>query len=68
MGTSNVGSTTYNYAPTIYEIGFSSSYTYFLVNYTQILSNTTIPGSFSLPITIATTSNQVMIYTCIGFY
>ncbi|PVU69819.1 hypothetical protein DDW05_03275, partial [Candidatus Nanobsidianus stetteri] len=36
VGTSNVGSTTYNYAPTIYEIGFSSSYTYFLVNYTQI--------------------------------
>jgi flagellin-like protein len=53
VGTSNVGSTTYNYAPTIYEIGFSSSYTYFLVNYTQILSTTTIPGSFSLPITVA---------------
>jgi len=53
VGNSNVGSTTYNYAPTIYEIGFSSSHTYFLVNYTQILSATTIPGSFSLPITVA---------------
>ena len=50
--TSNVGSTTYNYVPTIYEIGFSSSYTYFLVNYIQILSTTILPGSFNLPITI----------------
>ena len=63
-GASNVGSTTYNYAPTIYEIGFSSSYTYFLVNYTQILSTTTIPGSFSLPITIAQqeSGNDIYLY------
>ncbi|MCC5447056.1 hypothetical protein, partial [Candidatus Nanobsidianus stetteri] len=64
VGTSNVGSTTYNYAPTIYEIGFSSSYTYFLVNYTQILSTTTIPGSFSLPITIGqqNSGNNIYLY------
>ncbi|MFP3289940.1 MAG: hypothetical protein RXN31_01865 [Candidatus Nanopusillus acidilobi] len=64
VGTSNVGSTTYNYAPTIYEIGFSSSYTYFLVNYTQILSTTKIPGSFSLPITIAQqeSGNNIYLY------
>jgi len=64
VGTSNVGSTTYNYVPTIYEIGFSSSYTYFLVNYTQILSTTTIPGSFSLPITIAQqeSGNNIYLY------
>jgi len=63
-GASNVGSTTYNYAPTIYEIGFSSSYTYFLVNYTQILSTTIIPGSFSLPITIAQqeSGNDIYLY------
>jgi len=64
VGKSNVGSTTYNYASTIYEIGFSSSYTYFLVNYTQILSTTTIPGSFSLPITIAqqNSGNNIYLY------
>jgi len=64
VGTSNVGSTTYSYTPTIYEIGFSSSYTYFLVNYTQILSTTTIPGSFSLPITIAqqNSGNNIYLY------
>jgi hypothetical protein len=62
VGTSNVGSTTYSYVPTIYEIGFSSSYTYFLVNYTQILSTTTIPGSFSLPITVAQQSSGNNIY------
>jgi len=64
VGTSNVGSTTYSYTPTIYEIGFSSSYTYFLVNYTQILSTTTIPGSFSLPITVAQqiSGNNIYLY------
>jgi len=64
VGTSNVGSTTYSYTPTIYEIGFSSSYTYFLVNYTQTLSTTTIPGSFSLPITIAqqNSGNNIYLY------
>ncbi|EOD42466.1 Uncharacterized protein Nst1_194 [Candidatus Nanobsidianus stetteri] len=64
VGNNNVGSTTYNYVPTIYEIGFSSSYTYFLVNYTQILSNTKIPGSFSLPITIAqqNSGNNIYLY------
>ena len=62
VGTSNVGSTTYNYVPTIYEIGFSSSYTYFLVNYTQILSTTIIPGSFSLPITIGQQESNNNIY------
>jgi hypothetical protein len=64
VGTSNVGSITYNYAPTIYEIGFSNSYTYFLVNYTQILSTTTIPGSFSLPITIGQqqSGNNIYLY------
>ncbi|MFP3167335.1 MAG: hypothetical protein RXQ68_02845 [Candidatus Nanopusillus sp.] len=62
VGTNGVGSTTYNYAPTIYEIGFSSSYTYFLVNYTQILSTTIIPGSFSLPITIGQQSSGNNIY------
>ncbi|MFP3166925.1 MAG: hypothetical protein RXQ68_00640 [Candidatus Nanopusillus sp.] len=64
VGTSNVGSITYNYVPTIYEIGFSSNYTYFLVNYTQILSTTTIPGTFSLPITIAQqlSGNNIYLY------
>jgi len=64
VGTSNVGSATYSYVPTIYEIGFSSSYTYFLVNYTQILSTTTIPGSFSLPITIGqqNSGNNIYLY------
>jgi len=64
VGKSNVGSTTYNYAPTIYEIGFSSSYTYFLVNYTQVLSTTKIPGSFSLPITIGQqdSGNNIYLY------
>ncbi|AMD29766.1 hypothetical protein Nps_01550 [Candidatus Nanopusillus acidilobi] len=64
VGTSNVGSTPYSYVPTIYEIGFSSSYTYFLVNYTQILSTTTIPGSFSLPITVAQqqSGNNIYLY------
>jgi len=60
----NVGSITYSYTSTIYEIGFSSSYTYFLVNYTQILSTTKIPGSFSLPITIAQqqSGNNIYLY------
>ncbi|MFP3284436.1 MAG: hypothetical protein RXO65_03255, partial [Candidatus Nanopusillus acidilobi] len=64
VGKSNVGSTTYSYVPTIYEIGFSSSYTYFLVNYTQILSTTKIPGSFSLPITIGqqNSGNNIYLY------
>jgi hypothetical protein len=64
VGNSNVGSTTYNYVPTMYEIGFSSSHTYFLVNYTQILSTTKIPGSFSLPITIAQQNpgNNIYLY------
>jgi hypothetical protein len=64
VGTSNVGSTTYSYTPTIYEIGFSNSYTYFLVNYTQILSTTTIPGSFNLPITVAQqdSGNNIYLY------
>jgi len=64
VGKSNVGSTTYIYTPTIYEIGFSSSYTYFLVNYTQILSTTTTPGSFSLPITVAQQNpgNNIYLY------
>ncbi|PVU70806.1 hypothetical protein DDW05_02245, partial [Candidatus Nanobsidianus stetteri] len=45
-------------------IGFSSSYTYFLVNYTQILSTTKIPGSFSLPITIGQqdSGNNIYLY------
>ena len=48
---------------TIYEIGFSSSYTYFLVNYTQILSTTIIPCSFSLPITIGQQESNNNIYS-----
>jgi hypothetical protein len=62
VGNSNVGSITYNYVPTIYEIGFSNSYTYFLVNYTQVLSTTTVPGSFSLPITTGQQESNNNIY------
>jgi len=62
VGTSNVGNITYSYVPTMYEIGFSSRNTYFLVNYNQVLSTTTIPGSFSLPITIGQQKDGGNIY------
>jgi hypothetical protein len=64
VGTSNVGTTIYSYTPTIYEIGFSNSYTYFLINYIQILSTTRIPGSFNLPITIGQerSGNNIYLY------
>jgi len=48
-GTS-IGSINYTYIPTIYSIGFSNSYTYFLVNYSQVSSTTNVPSSFSSPI------------------
>ncbi|MFP3290074.1 MAG: hypothetical protein RXN31_02580 [Candidatus Nanopusillus acidilobi] len=63
VGTSgSLGSVNYNYVPTMYEIGFSSSNTYFLVNYSQVLSTTIIPGSFSLPITIGQQEDGGNIY------
>ncbi|AMD30014.1 hypothetical protein Nps_03075 [Candidatus Nanopusillus acidilobi] len=63
VGTSSsLGSVNYSYVPTMYSIGFSSSNTYFLVNYTQVLSTTIIPGSFSLPITIGQQEDGGNIY------
>jgi len=63
VGTSgSLGSVNYSYVPTMYSIGFSSSNTYFLVNYSQVLSTTIIPGSFSLPITIGQQEDGGNIY------
>jgi hypothetical protein len=63
VGTSgSLGSVNYSYVPTMYSIGFSSSNTYFLVNYNQVLNTTIIPGSFSLPITIGQQEDGGNIY------
>jgi hypothetical protein len=59
---SSLGSVNYSYVPTMYSIGFSSSNTYFLVNYNQVLNTTIIPGSFSLPITIGQQEDGGNIY------
>ena len=44
------GTVSYTYTSTIYSIGFSNSYTYYLVNYSQVFSTTNVLSSFSWPI------------------
>jgi len=52
------GTVNYTYTPTIYSTGFSNSYTYYLVNYSQVFSTTNVPSSFSWPIGLAVQETQ----------
>ena len=62
VGTSNVNSFSVPTTPIILGIGLASSETYFYYNYQLQYSSTSIPGTFSLPITVVKQSQPTDMY------